>query len=250
MRDRRRPNNNDRNTKGGRGPRHARDGKRTYDRRSGTGRGREVKKSGGGARNWGSDAQDAKNAEGHVNEQDLKKQGAEDAEQDGKAIAAEEEREQEAPPAVVVEEEEDHTMTVEEYLASKSNQAAAGDGLFGAKKEKEMGDGDDDAFFKGKEAHSISLDENFVVMGTGKAVRKKKEKKQAQTLDLNFRVASGNNSGGGGRGNRRSDDKGRGGGRGSGGRDRRGGRGSGGRRGGRGGGRGGFALDSNAFPSL
>ena len=42
--------NNDRNTKGGRGPRPpARDGKRQYDRRSGTGRGKEIKKGGGGA---------------------------------------------------------------------------------------------------------------------------------------------------------------------------------------------------------
>ena len=38
------PKNNDRNTKHGRGGRVARDGKRAYDRRSGTGRGKEIKK--------------------------------------------------------------------------------------------------------------------------------------------------------------------------------------------------------------
>ncbi len=39
--------------------------------RSGTVRGKEIKKGGGGRGNWGSDKQDAKKAEGHVNEEDL-----------------------------------------------------------------------------------------------------------------------------------------------------------------------------------
>mmetsp|Transcript_11746 Transcript_11746/g.17244 ORF Transcript_11746/g.17244 Transcript_11746/m.17244 type:complete len:129 (-) Transcript_11746:623-1009(-) len=62
---RRKPPHGDRNTKGGRGSRPpARDGKRQYDRRSGTGRGKEIKKGGGGARNWGSDKNDAKKSRG------------------------------------------------------------------------------------------------------------------------------------------------------------------------------------------
>ncbi|CAM9331741.1 unnamed protein product, partial [Scytosiphon promiscuus] len=46
-----------RDNRGGRSGYAGRDGRnREYDRRSGTGRGREMKKSGGGGRNWGNDA--------------------------------------------------------------------------------------------------------------------------------------------------------------------------------------------------
>jgi Sec-independent protein translocase protein TatA len=42
--------------------------KRTYDRRSGTGRGKEIEKGGGGGRNWGSDKIEARTNEGPVDE--------------------------------------------------------------------------------------------------------------------------------------------------------------------------------------
>lgn len=233
-----RPNNNDRNTKGGRGPRVARDGKRTYDRRSGTGRGKEIKKGGGGGRNWGSDKNEARKNEGPVDES-TPIVPAEEAEAPETEPAVEE-------PAVV--EEEDKTMTMEEYLASKAGKVA-GEELFGAKKEKTVVDNE----FAGKEAHVV-VEEDFLVMGTGKKTRKRANKKEVQKLDVNFRVASSTGprprrdddkrgeGRGGGRGDRRRSDR-RGGGRGEGRGRGRGGRGSGGR--------GGIRVDDvNAFPSL
>lgn len=221
--EKRRPNNDDRNTKGGRGPRKARDGKRTYDRRSGTGRGKEIKKGGGGGRNWGSDKNEARKNQGPIDENEI-------------AEAVEQVEIAEEP---VVEEEEDNTMTMEEFLASKSGKAA-GDDLFGSKEEKAVEDDE----FAGKTAH-VAVEEDFLVMGPGKKVRQRAAKKEKQTLDLNFRVASGDSrpprrenerrgGGRGGRGERRRNDK----------RGGRGGKRSGGR------GAGIKVNDMNAFPSL
>uniref|UniRef100_A0A7S3QFM8 Uncharacterized protein n=3 Tax=Chaetoceros debilis TaxID=122233 RepID=A0A7S3QFM8_9STRA len=181
-------------------------------------------------------------------------------------------------------------MTVEEYLASKakSSTSAAGEGLFGKMSLKTLAVTDEE--FTGKAAHAVDLTEDFCKMGPGKSARKRKEKKEVKTLDLNFRVASTNAGGGDDRGDRGGDRGGRGGDRGGRGGDRggdrgdrrgggRGGRGGdrdrgdrrgggrgggrsggdrdrgGGGRGGRGGGgRGGgnknFALDTSSFPTL
>ncbi len=58
---------NNQDKKGGRGGRiPAHDGKRAYDRQSGTGCGKEIKKEGGGGHNWGSEKINAKKAEGPV----------------------------------------------------------------------------------------------------------------------------------------------------------------------------------------
>ncbi|KAL7468828.1 hypothetical protein ACHAXS_009064, partial [Conticribra weissflogii] len=230
--------NNNRNTKGGRGGRPpARDGKRTFDRRSGTGRGREIKKEGGGGHNWGNDKNDAKKAEGPVEEGNEEiNTPEEDAE--NKADVEEE--------AVVekVEEPEDKTMSYDEYL-----------------KQKQRPDSD---LFKPREAPSVENEfagktgmkkeeEDFLVMGSGKAMRKRGgEKKEKQTLVLDFKVksATSDDRGGrrdgrrdGGRGGRGGGDRGGRGGGDRGGRRERGGRG-------RGGGKGLDATDPNAFPSL
>jgi plasminogen activator inhibitor 1 RNA-binding protein len=233
---RRRQNNggNDRNTKGGRGPRAARDGKRTYDRRSGTGRGKEIKKGGGGARNWGSNKDEAKKSEGRVYENELSRK----------------EEEATAPPAETQEPEEEETpeepevtMTLAEYYENKKNQAPI---LLGPRKEVDVEEIESE--FAGKTAF-VSSEENFLVMGTGKSLRKKKSgKKEVKTIDLNLRFSGeGGSSGGGGRdgGDRRGGRGGRGG-RGERRNEKRGGRGAG-KRGGRGGD---FALDDSAFPSL
>ena len=210
-------NNNDRNTKGGRGRPAARDGKRTYDRRSGTGRGKEMKKGGGGAHNWGSDKNEARKAEGHIDEKAVDKVDEPVAE----------EVENKVPP--VVEEEEDKTISLEDYLKTKK----VTDSPFFAPKEEKTIDNE----FSTATAH-VAVKEDFLVMGSGKSLRKKGgEKKKATQIDVGFRVASGNED-------RRRDN------------DRRGGRGD--RRGGRGGGRGNrggksgnnFELSSKAFPSL
>lgn len=244
---RKRPNNNDRNaTKHGRGGRTApRDGKRAYDRRSGTGRGRDTKKGGGGARNWGSDKNEARQNEGHVEETALdepKEEGTENNE-------AVEEAEAEPEPEPVV----DNTVSYEDYLASKQN---PDNEAFAPVKEREVANE-----FAGLKVKEKEVEDTFMMTGGKQKKKKEKKNNEKQTLALDFRVAS--SSGGDDRGDR----GGRGGGRGRGGRGR-GGRDGGGRgrgdrgggRGGRGGGRGGrgrgggrgggINLDSSAFPSL
>jgi len=221
--------NNDRNTKGGRGSRQpTRDGKRAYDRRSGTGRGKETKKGGGGARNWGSDKNDARRAEGAVVEGEEAVNTPEAEEAEDKAAEKVEEAEEEAP---------DNTMTYEEYMKAKGspdNQAFKP--LSGREVEDE---------FAGKAA-KVAKEEDFLVLGGSKQPRKKASKgREKQSIDVGFRVAK---PSGGGERDRRERPR----------RDDRGGRGGGGdRRGrdGRGGSRRGKPVsinttDPNAFPSL
>jgi len=245
------PKNNDRNTKHGRGGRApVRDGKRAYDRRSGTGRGKEIKKGGGGARNWGNDKDEAKKAEGRINE-DAEVAPATDGNENPDAAAEE-----------VEPEKEDNTMTYAEYIASKGKKEEVA--LRGVKND-----------FEGFAASEKVEEDSFISKGGGKKKKDKKKKKGTEkaVIDLGFRVAKtnidsgrdagrgdrrdGRGRGGAGRGDRR-DGRGRGGaGRG----DRRDGRGRGAGRGGRGAGRGpktgatkkpqGLNVqDEGAFPSL
>ena len=163
------PKNNDRNTKNGRGGRPpARDGKRTYDRRSGTGRGKEIKKDGGGARNWGSDKNEAKKMEGSINEEEVVA-----------PVVAEGE---EAPVEVQVEEVEppveDNTMTYADYMASKGNKEEVS--LRETKNE-----------FAGITAAAKVEEKSFMSMGV---VKKKKDKKKNEgdkkIIDVGFRSVS------------------------------------------------------------
>ena len=163
----RRQTNNDRNTKHGRGGRApARDGKREYDRRSGTGRGKEIKKGGGGARNWGNDKTEAKKMEGKIDEEAVEKP-TEEAE-----VAVEEPEVVEPEP----EPEPDNTMTLAEYMAAKQQ-----------KKEEKVREVDNE--FAGKAA-AKKVEEDFLVMGEEKAKKKKQVKDNKITLDVNFRVVS------------------------------------------------------------
>lgn len=233
------PKNNDRNTKHGRGGRApVRDGKRAYDRRSGTGRGKEIKKGGGGARNWGNDKDEAKKAEGRINE-DADVAPATDGNENPDAAAEE-----------VDPEKEDNTMTYVEYIASKGKKEEVA--LRGVKND-----------FEGFAASEKVVEDSFISTGGGKKKKDKKKKDvEKAVIDLGFRVAKTNVDSGrdAGRGDRR-DGRGRGGaGRG----DRRDGRGRGAGRGGRSGrgaGRGpktgatkkpqGLNVqDEGAFPSL
>jgi len=214
---------NSRNTKQGRGGRNPpRDGKRAYDRRSGTGRGKEIKKGGGGARNWGSDKADAKKMEGAINEDEVK--------EDKPTELQEDEAVKDAP---VEEKPEDKTISFADYLASK-----------GKKEEITIREVEDE--FKGFSA-SRSVETDFLVMGGEKQKKNKKKKdSQKKTIEVGFRSARPNS----GRGDRDRGDRG---GRGRGGRD---GRGRGGRdgrgrgRGGRGRNSGIDVQDETAFPSL
>lgn len=226
--ERRRGNHNDRNTKQGRGRAPARDGKRAYDRRSGTGRGKEIKKGGGGARNWGNDKNEARKAEGTVNEgeeataAETKPEGTETTPQVSEEAAA---------PTPEVVEEEDKTMTLEEYMQTKNNPDSV---AFKPVVERELVDE-----FAGKASVKM-VEEDFLKMGGGKSLRKKGYKKgQKQSVDVGFKIASSDDP-------RRDERRG----------DRRGGRGGRGSRSGGGRGRGGRqggainVADVNSFPSL
>lgn len=197
---RKRPNNKDRNTKtgrGGRGP--VREGKRQYDRRSGTGRGKEIKKQGGGAHNWGSN-----------------RDAAADADQSPTLNNEEDDTPAPAP-------EPDNTMTMEEYLAQKKEKDSENK-LLAATKERTV---DDNAFDISKATKAGSDDAFFAGTG-GKSKKKEKKEKDVKTVDVGFRVATGADEGGRGRGEGRGGRGGRG--------EGRGGRSEG--RGGRGRGRG------------
>ena len=264
---------NDRDKKGGRGGRiPARDGKRAYDRRSGTGRGKEIKKEGGGGHNWGSEKIDAKKAEGPVTEgvEEINTP-EEEPETEVAEEAAVEVKEPEPEP-----EPEDNTISYDEYLAMKARpDSEAFKPLEARKVENE---------FTGK-ASAKKETEDFLVMGGGKQPKKKGlAKKEPEKLLLDFKIKSaitddreggrrregggrdggGRDGGGGGRregGERRDGRGGRGGRSGGdrgdrgdrGGRRERGGRGGVGGGGGGGGGRGSKGLDTSdasAFPSL
>lgn len=221
---RRRPNN-DRNTKQGRGGRNPpRDGKRAYDRRSGTGRGKEIKKGGGGARNWGSDKAEAKKMEGKIDEEEVKDDQIVAPVEGGEPAAEEPAPEEESKP-------EDKTMTLADYMASKG------------KKEDNAGR-EVESEFTGVTA-SKKEEEDFLVMGGSKTKKTKKKKDdQKKVVDVGFRTAN-PNSGRGGRG--RGDRGGRGG------RGNRDGRGRGRGRGGRGPKNQNAGInvqDEAAFPSL
>jgi plasminogen activator inhibitor 1 RNA-binding protein len=224
----------DRHTKGGRGGRApARDGKRTFDRKSGTGRGREISKGGGGGHNWGSDKNEAKKAEGPVTE--------------GEEVPAEENGENGEEEEVVKEPEpeEDKTLSYEEYMAMKAKPDSV---AFKPIQERAV-----ENEFAGKAA-ARKEEEDFLVMGGGKQLKKKGQKKDEKAkLVLDFKVKSVGGDDRGPRRDGRGDRRGSGGGGRDGRRDGRrdrGGRGGGGRGGRGGGGRGLDATDPNAFPSL
>lgn len=236
--ERRRGNNNDRNTKQGRGRAPARDGKRTYDRRSGTGRGKEIKKGGGGARNWGNDKDEARKGEGTVNEGEEAAAVAETKPEETEATPQVSEEAVAPEPEVV--EEEDKSMTLEEYMQSKTDPDST---AFKPVVERDIVDE-----FAGKASMKLVKEEDFLKMGGGKALRKKAGKKglkQAATVDVGFKIANADEP------RREGKDERRGGGDRRGGRGGRGGRSGGGGRG-RSGGRGGAinVADVNSFPSL
>merc|ERR1712008_325283 len=129
------------NGRGGRPP--VRDGKRTHDRRSGTGRGKEIKKGGGGARNWGSDKNEARDLEGAIKDDQVENltttnpadDGAEPDEVPAGAGKEKEKFEEKEPEPEVV------TYSYEEYLVMK-NEAKSDSAAFKPVQEKQL----DDAF--------------------------------------------------------------------------------------------------------
>lgn len=260
----------------GRGGRHApREGKRAYDRRSGTGRGKEIKKGGGGGHNWGSNKDEARSAEQNAVIEEGK--GTEEPKVDVgvEGARAPEEAEELTEKHVEFEEEpeeEDNTLTYEEFMAQKAEEQKDSEG-FSPLNEKQL---EVDSAFKSMKLKKDKEEEDFLVMGGGKSKQKRnKTNTGKKMLDIDIKVGGQGGFGGRGRGRGRGDDRrreggdGRGRGGDGGGRfERRGGRGrdSAGRgegRGGRGSGRGRSdgarsggrgeninVEDPSAFPSL
>ncbi|ETV98572.1 hypothetical protein H310_08695 [Aphanomyces invadans] len=137
--------------------------KRHFDRKSGTGRGKEVSKSGGGARNWG-------------NEDDKAEQAAEAAVDEAVADEAKEIAAEEAavPEVAVVEEEVDNTITYEEYLAKKKEARSNGE-LFAEKELRTVENDFDGAALISKEGKTPDfIESNFEKVFTKKTSGRKK----------------------------------------------------------------------------
>lgn len=218
---------------------------RQYDRRSGTGRGKESSKSGRGSFGWGNDEDDAAAAEKGDLPDDVV-DGAEEV--DSEPVP---EPEPEVP-----------TFTLDEYMAKKKSVGGNNSELFSAQKTRSV-----ETSFAGLSTGKDELTD-FLKLGEDKKQRAKTSGRAAkkETLSLAFKSAP---KDGDERPPRRDDDRrrndrqGREGGRGGGRGDRPSGRGSrnegrGGRGGGSGsrapgGGRGGGksnVLDLEAFPAL
>lgn len=189
MYDGRRPINNYRNTQAGHGrSTQAREGKRTHDRHSGTGRGREIKKGGSGPHNWGSDKYEARKAEGtaaKLQEHEDKVNVSEFAEVELTVVNVHngaEEKDKSVDPkeewTKKIEEEEKKTMTLSEFLKLKKNPDSE---LFQPKEIRVV-----DNEFIGKTS-KITIKEDVLIMGKEKSLRKKCNKKPDKvTLDVEF----------------------------------------------------------------
>jgi plasminogen activator inhibitor 1 RNA-binding protein len=209
--------------------------RRQFERRSGTGRGKETSKQGGGARNWGNDA-------------DKTELSAEAEVQEGAKAASDEE----ATPAVeeeaAVEEEEEVQFTLDEYLAKK--QASRSGELFAEVEVRQI----DTDFSGAKQLTKDGKTPDFIESAYEKVYTKKTSGRKKQFItDVGFQAPKperaprfeDNNRGD------RNDSRGGRGGRGD--RGGRGGRAPGGRAPGGRGGRGPAVpnvTDLNAFPSL
>lgn len=224
--------------RGGRGPRSGddnrprkdsfdKDGKRFYDRRSGSGRGREVAKDGAGKYNWGSNEQEA------ANETNEPKMENGETEEELAARLAEEAAEAERAAK---------EMTLEEYSKNKQSLDMPKPNI------RKADEGTDN-----KWADMVELeDKNEEDFHAGKQIERKDKKKEQRATTknlandlLNVRLSDPVKADG----PSRNDDRGARGAR-SGGRGGRGGRNSSGSRGGRGSGANINVNDNSAFPTL
>lgn len=203
--------------------------KRVYDRKPGSGRGREYKKGGSGKANWGK--------EGEENAAPVE-EGKETTEEK-KEEKTEEKTEENVEKKEEVVEEEDKTITLEEYLKNKETVQFK---LPEARKANEGVDNKELKKWQGYQVLKREGDEEEKETAESGEKKEKKPKKTVVPLDQIFDVKTPPISTSRGRGRGR----GRGGSRGS---------GRGGNRGGRGGNRGGqgsaeIKIDERSFPSL
>lgn len=216
-------NNDRRKGRGGRGGYNSRG--REFDRRSGTGRGREVKKSGGGGHNWGADKDETMNEERAEQEATNEvENGGDSEEKEGEAAEAQEPKE----PEVV-------QLTLEEFMKKKEEERAemASSDAFKAIQVEKVDESEFDGVVLSKKKDEDDDNEN-VSKKTGKKNSNKNKKQIVEDVGFRMKPVQRDREGR----NRRNRDN---------------------RRGGRGGGRGGGfnsnsgnveINDLNAFPSL
>jgi plasminogen activator inhibitor 1 RNA-binding protein len=188
---------------GGRGS-HKSEGERTHDRQSGSGRGREGKKQGGGSHNWGVDTEDPSSAT-------ILEEQPTFAEEETPIISPTEEIPAIVPLEEVEQEEEiDTSMTLDEFQAKLRAEREKASEIFGAVKEKSV---DQSEFSGGTLRQKESqLPENFHSgrPDSGEAKKSTKVKKVKQTfVDVGFRAPP-IERGGRGQGDRREGGRGRG----------------------------------------
>jgi len=183
-------NNNLRNIKSGCARQsHGREERRYYDRQSGTGRGREVRKGGSGSYNWGSEKSEARTNKCHLSGLDYNYEKINSTETltgeitegnsklfDNGAEVTEEAIQNKEQSLKVAKKEK--TMTLGEFFRSKTNPESE---LF---KPKDLRAVDNE--FIGKTAR-IAIKENVLIMGKEKKLRKKSSKKHEKiTPDISF----------------------------------------------------------------
>jgi len=178
--------------------------KRIYDRKSGTGRGKEIKKGGGGRRNWGKGEEETTWVETPAVEQESEesKRGDAASKQDSAVSApppvkeeSEEEkkiREEEEKKRKEEEEREAKLMTYEDYLKKKESEKNEKSSIIpGLPTLRKPGEGVDQnelsqwaKFTPIKRAE----EEDKSSEGEGKKEKKKESKKQAVPVDSLFKV--------------------------------------------------------------
>lgn len=166
------------------GDQDTRPGKREFDRRSGTGRGKETAKGGAGAGNWGSEDAEAHSLEGQsattaaaVAEGQTQKEG-EEATAETTAAAPAETTEAAAPV-----DNEPPVRTLSAYLAERKSTSAA-------QASRKAGDGEDSSAYKNYQPFKKEEESLFAVEKTAKVVKTKekesKEKKVSADQVLRF----------------------------------------------------------------
>jgi len=169
------------------GDQDTRPGKREYDRRSGTGRGKETAKGGAGAGNWGSDEAEAHSLEGQsattaaavADGVEAPKEGEETvATTDAAAAPAAEATEAAAPV-----DDEPPVRTLAAYLSEKKGNTAA-------QATRKAGDGQDESAYKNYQPFKKEEESLFAVEKSAKEKKTKekdsKEKKVSADQVLRF----------------------------------------------------------------
>lgn len=175
--------------------------KRQFDRKSGTGRGKEVAKGGAGGANWGNDKLEALKAEKHI---------AGDAELPEEVVEEPEEAVEPVAPEPTV-------FTLDEYNRRRAEQGKPKSEAFNEIEIRQVS-----ADFSGLKTKEDDNQDNFIALGAAKAAKAKKEQRSSNknvVLDVAFSAAP----------TEQPDRERRGGDRERGGRGGRGGRGDGGR---------------------